>query len=83
VNIQKYNSRIVDYVDASELPLDLAHNKIYDYALNDEYSIVDYSDGDFYYVVDFAEWTSYMSELKALLPEDVIARNKFAIYFTQ
>lgn len=87
--IQYYTPRFKFFVDMEKIEKDL-RDRIYDYALENEYSQFDYSDGDFHFVFKLGDKSyPWMSEFIAILPDTqemsahVLAGDHAAIYFYQ
>ena len=84
LSLTKYKQRLEDVADMADVPEDLC-KRIYDSACEAEQrDLIDYSDGDFIFLITFNYSKHlWLHELKALLPNDVVMRDKFGISFYQ
>lgn len=82
--IKKYEQRLEDFADMDDIPKTLS-DRIYESACKaDQMDLIDYCDGDFYYKISFSyDQYPWLDELKEMLPDDVVDRDMFAIYYSQ
>jgi len=80
LEVKEYRARLKHYIDCSKLPKRLKE-EIWEDARGSEG--IDYCDGAFYFPVNFVyDKQTWVLKLMKLLPANVVADNKFAIYFS-